>query len=79
MFASAQVLTLPPRLHSLSPLAFISGGRPLDVGVVLGMGLALTTTYVMMMVMLFLEGARVVDDDELRVRASWRASVVMPH
>ena len=51
----------------------------MDVGVVLGMGLALTTTYVMMMVMLFLEGARVVDDDELRVRASWRASVVMPH
>ena len=42
----------------------------MDVGVVVGMGVTLINVYVMMMVMLFLEAARVEDDDVLKVRAS---------
>ena len=72
IYSCAQVLTSSLRLHFLVPpcIHLTSGGRPLDVGVVVGMGVTLINVYVMMMVMLFLEAARVEDDDVLKVRAS---------
>jgi hypothetical protein len=48
----------------------------LDVGVVVGMGMTLINVYVMLMVMLFLEAARIEDDDVLEVHASWYAGVL---